>query len=103
MSRSDLAAILWSRGSPTTSSKQDSTIFIESKTSRPTTWLKWHPDIESYRTTKNFDVLEVTEPAYIRLEAVLNLGADIRAEDWRGPIKQFLINPSPEADAKLRR
>lgn len=51
---------------------------------------------------QNFIVLELREPAYVRLAEALTIMA-IEAEDWREPIKQFLTNPTPKADARLRR
>lgn len=52
---------------------------------------------------QSFDVIEVQKPAYVRLKSVLNIGVTVQTEDWREPIKQFLADPRPEADSKLRR
>lgn len=50
---------------------------------------------------QSFTVLELQEPAYARLEEAFTITA-AQAEDWREPIKQFLTNPTPEVDTRIK-
>lgn len=50
----------------------------------------------------DFTMLELGKPAYTRVEEIFTI-MPVQPEDWREPIKRFLINPTPEADARVRR
>lgn len=52
------------------------------------------------------DILEVSEPSYAEEFLVGQVNADTvtsQGEDWRNPLKQFLLDPAIDVDPKIRR
>lgn len=48
-------------------------------------------------------MIKIQEPAYAMPIPMMGVEVNSQMKDWREPIKQFLVEPRPEADLKLKR